>query len=234
MPLSNLELGVSRTAQWGGAGRPETFKSFGKAVLGIGDNVDAGETGNEPGNQLAGFDARYTLRLGEARSVAFYMQAIGEDEAGFRPSHYLATVGADAAFRVAGTSVRSFIEYADTACSGLFKSPIPGCAYRHHIYSDGYTQLGDPLGHPAGGDVRLASVGAYLERGPWSGALIAHRGSALPTSTLYNVPGRLLGLDAELAWRLSLRSRVGAQLYYWHDPLASRVRGQLYWQLGWP
>ena len=36
---------------------------------------------SEPGNQLGGFDARYTLALGERRTVSIYGQAIGEDEA---------------------------------------------------------------------------------------------------------------------------------------------------------
>ncbi|MDQ6685405.1 MAG: capsule assembly Wzi family protein, partial [Pseudomonadota bacterium] len=214
MPIKNLELGISRTAQWGGSGRPESLKSFGKALLSIGDNVDSGDTSQEPGNQLAGFDARYTLRFSSTHSASVYIQAIGEDEAGYRPSHYLGTVGADTAFRLGGASLRVFVEYANTACSGLFKQPLPGCAYVHHIYTDGYTQLGDPLGHPAGGDVRLTSVGAYLVRGAWSGALLLHHGSAYPTSTLYGKSGGLDGVNAELAWQLTTASRLGAALFY--------------------
>ena len=235
MPVANLELGVSRAIQWGGSGRPETLRTFGKALLGIGDNTDAGNSNSqEPGNQLAGFDFRYTFRLAETRSLAFYMQAIGEDEAGYRPSHYLGTFGADTGFRYAGASVRVFLEYANTTCSGLFKSPLPGCAYRHYIYTDGYTQLGDPLGHPAGGDVRLASLGAYIDRGAWTGTLQLHRGSAYPTAQLYGKSGRLGGVDAEAAWRINPSSRIGAAFYYWRDPLGSRPRGQLYWQHSFP
>jgi hypothetical protein len=59
MPLDGLELAISRTMQWGGSGRPESAGSLFRALIGE-DNMDSGDTSSEPGNQLAGYDARYT------------------------------------------------------------------------------------------------------------------------------------------------------------------------------
>ena len=59
-PLPSLEIGISRTAQWCGDGRPCDLETFGNLILGRdnrgGDNIDED---NEPGNQLAGFDVRW-------------------------------------------------------------------------------------------------------------------------------------------------------------------------------
>ena len=65
---------------------------------------DNGEHDSEPGNQLAGYDARYTYRWGGGRSVSIYGQAIGEDEANSRPSHFLASAGVDLALPIGGAN----------------------------------------------------------------------------------------------------------------------------------
>ena len=230
MPLEGLELGASRTIQWGGSGRPESLRSLYHALAGQ-DNTYVENDPNEPGNQLAGFDARYTLGIGAGRSVSVYAQAIGEDEAGGLPTKYLGSAGADTRFTLAGSSVRLFGEYADTSTKGFYKQPLLGVAYRHHIYTDGYTQLGDPLGHPAGGDVRLASAGAIVDAGAWTGTVMAHRGRAYATAQRFAPNARLEGANIELARRIDAGSRVGAALFWWNDGVTSRTRGQLWWEV---
>ena len=230
MPLAGLELAASRTIQWGGSGRPQTWRSLANALVGH-DNADASMSKEaEPGNQLAGFDARYTLALGERRTLSIYGQAIGEDEAGGWPSHYLASIGADTAFTIDTATVRLFVERADTTLNGAFGSPILGSSYRHSIYVDGYTQRGQPLAHPAGGDVRLTSIGALVDGGRWSAALMLHRGDAYPTATLYPGGGPLSGADAALVWQVDAASRVGFELAHWRDPEGQRTRAQLWWR----
>ena len=230
MPLPGLELAASRTIQWGGSGRPESLNSLAKAVVGR-DNASAGTSqGAEPGNQLAGFDVRYTVALGERRTLSIYGQAIGEDEAGGLPSHYLGSIGVDAAFAVDATTVRLFVEHANTTLNGAFGTPMLGSAYRHAIYLDGYTQRGEPLGHPVGGDVRLTSIGAIVDAGAWSGTLMLHRGDAYPSATLYPGGGRLYGGDAALAWQIDPASRVGIELSHWRDPGGTWTRAQLWWR----
>lgn len=231
MPIEGLELAVSRTIQWGGDGRPQSLGSLYRALVGE-DNTYVERDPNEPGNQLAGFDARYTLRLGADRSVSVYGQAIGEDESGNLPSHYLGSAGVDTAFAFRGATLRLFAEAADTSMVGAFGSPLLGGAYRHHIYTDGYSHLGDPLGHPAGGDVRLASAGVFVEAGAWAGSFVAHRGRGYRTAQHYAPGARLSGANAELTWRLDAAARVGFALWHWNDGEARRTRGQLWWEIG--
>ena len=81
-PLDSLEIGVSRTAQWCGDGRPCSFDTFKDLLLGKDNIGDAGTTReNEPGNQMAGIDARWTNMLAGV-PISLYGQLIGEDEAG--------------------------------------------------------------------------------------------------------------------------------------------------------
>jgi hypothetical protein len=206
--------------QWGGNGRSESLGSFTAALIGHDNSDDAAGRSSEPGNQLGGFDARYTHAFGERHTVSIYGQAIGEDEAGGLPSHYLASVGADAAFVVDTTSVRLFVEHADTTLGGATGTPILGSAYRHSIYVDGYTQRGAPLGYPAGGDVRLTSIGAIVDAGTCSARLTFHHGDAYSTATLYPGGGRLSGVDAALAWQVDPSMRIGIEVVHWRDPLA--------------
>ena len=230
MPLAGLELATSRTIQWGGSGRPESLRSLYDALVGHDNAKSASQSGSEPGNQLAGFDARYTLKAGAGRSASVYGQMIGEDEAGGWPSHYLGSAGADAAFAIGGARLRVFIERSNTTMRGAFGAPLLGGAYRHHIYTDGYTQLGDPLGYPAGGDVRMTSAGVFVDHGAWTAALMLHSGSAYPTAQLYPGGGRLSGANAELSWQVNADSRLGLALMRWSDPFATHNRAQLSWQ----
>ena len=92
-PTPSLELGASRTALWGGEGRPENIATLRRLLLGQ-DNVGSqGITAsNQPGDQLAGFDFRWQSPLFNA-PYAVYGQFIGEDEAGGFPSRYIGMGG---------------------------------------------------------------------------------------------------------------------------------------------
>lgn len=178
-PLPWLALGASRTIQWGGQGRSNSPSTLWDAFKGS-DNVGAaGVTGaNEPGNQLAGFDLRVSLaRLGAP--LAVYTQWIGEDEAGYRPSKYMALSGVEAWFAPGRWRWRAVLEHVDTVVG--VHDEFPGTAYRHHIYRQGYTQHGRVLGFSLGTDVRaaVAQLHAFGE-GPWSGSLQVLSGRANP------------------------------------------------------
>jgi len=234
MPIDGLEIGLSRTMQWGGSGRSESARSLFRAIVGK-DNADHGEHDSEPGNQLAGYDARYTYRWGNGgRSASIYGQAIGEDEANSRPSHFLASAGVDLALPIDDANLRFFVEHANTTARDTFGKAQFGSAYRHHIYADGYTQLGDPLGHPAWGDARLTSAGVYIDGGAWTGAFMLHRGSAYPTAQRWPGGGRISGANAEVAWQVTPDARLGFALMYWRDPLETRTRAQLWLQVALP
>lgn len=234
-PLPGLEVGFARVMQWGGEGRPESLRSLLRGVLGS-DNVDGSDRSEEPGNQLAGLDARWTLR--PAADVAFgvYGQAIGEDEAQKLPSLYLGSAGLDLALaaRNGRPSWRVFGEVANTVAGGAFGRGRLATAYRHPLYPAGYVQRDAPLGHPAGGDVHLATLGALLDAGRLSALVMAHRGSALAATPQFPQAGRVHGLDAEMAWRLPQDFVVGVSLAHWRDAAGRRNGLQLQWRVPLP
>ena len=226
-PLAGLEIALSRVAQWGGGGREENIGTFWDSLVGH-DNVDG--NAYNPSNQLGGFDARYTWRMPSGTSVSVYGQAIGEDEAGGLPSMYLGSAGLDAAFVAGGASMRVFVERANSVAGGIAGHDRSGVAYRHAVYQQGYTQQGQPLGFPAGGDVTLTSVGLIAERAPYAAALMLHRGRAHADAQLFAQPGRIEGADAQIAWNTSAADRIGLTLAHWRDPAARRSRAQLWWE----
>ncbi len=54
-----MELGASRTLQWGGEGRSESWDSLWNAIKGNDNVYDSDE---DRSNQIAGFDARLNLQ----------------------------------------------------------------------------------------------------------------------------------------------------------------------------
>jgi hypothetical protein len=158
-PWQWLELGASRTFMWGGEGRPESLSSFGDALLGTRDNdTTAGNTDDDPANQLGGFDARVQLSSLVNVPASVYAQYVGEDEAGGLPAKNMYLAGADYASNYQGMPYQVFAEYADTRSSG----EVRGISYDHFLYTDGYYQQGYPLGHALGGDAESISVGGRL------------------------------------------------------------------------
>ncbi len=127
-PLKGLEIGISRTAQWCGEGRPCGADTFWDLLLGKDNIGDAGTTEeNEPGNQMAGFDARWT-NLWFGTPVSLYGQMIGEDEAGGFPSRYLAQFGIEGSGITRNqTSYRWFVEGAATSCDAVKSEVLYGC-----------------------------------------------------------------------------------------------------------
>lgn len=162
-PLPSLEIGLSRTAQWCGDGRPCDLETFIDLFTGR-DNADDDDTDrtDEPGNQLAGFDVRWTPGfMGSA--FGLYGQLIGEDEAGGFPSRHMGQVGADwSGYLFDRWSTRAFIEFAGTTCQFHESSKLYNCAYNHGIYKTGYRFRGRAIGHGADNDAELISVGLAL------------------------------------------------------------------------
>ena len=164
-PIPRLEVGLSRTAQWCGEGRPCDLGTFLELVSGLRDNVtDPDGRDDEPGNQLAGYDLRYAQDI-LGRSYAIYAQMIGEDEAGFLPSEYLGMFGIETNghFERLRMGFRIHVEYADTRCGGVTESlPTLRCAYNHTVYQTGYRYRGRVIGHAAEGDGLMFSLGGLF------------------------------------------------------------------------
>jgi hypothetical protein len=128
------------------------------------DNVgDAGVTPeNEPGNQNAGFDVRWT-NLWFGTPVSLYGQMIGEDEAGGFPSRYLAQFGIEGSgISRDQYSFRWFAEVAGTSCDIVKSTVLYGCGYRNGIYESGYTYRGRIIGHGLDNDALVYSAGVVV------------------------------------------------------------------------
>ena len=162
-PLKSLEIGLSRTAQWCGDGRPCGFDIFTDLLLGKDNLGDAGTTPeNEPGNQMAGFDVRWT-NFWFGTPVSLYGQMIGEDEAGGFPSRYLAQFGIEGSgISRDQYSYRWFAEVAGTSCDVVKNTVLYGCGYRNGIYQSGYNYRGRIIGHGLDNDALVYSAGVVV------------------------------------------------------------------------
>ncbi len=153
-PTRWLEVGLSRTAQWGGGDRPQDFSSFQDLVLGK-DNRGSGgiSLDNEPGNQLGGIDWRISINT--AIPVGIYGEMVGEDEAGYQPSKRIYVFGVDALVPLADSELRVIVESADTATRRLDSDdPEFNVAYEHSIYQSGYRHRGRPIAAATDNDSR--------------------------------------------------------------------------------
>ena len=159
-PLDSLEIGLSRTAQWCGDGRPCNLSTFGDLLLGRDNRGGQGiDVDNEPGNQLAGVDFRWAPVIA-GQTVALYGQFIGEDEAGGFPSRWIGQLGGEWSGFIANRwSTRLYAEFAGTSCQFYESSELFNCAYNHGIYETGYRYKGNSIGHGADNDARMVSLG---------------------------------------------------------------------------
>ena len=241
-PVPSVEIGLSRTAQWCGEGRPCGWDTFWDLFMGRDNRGDAGVTPeNEPGNQMAGFDVRWTNRWFGA-PLTFYLQGIGEDEAGGFPSRYLAQFGLEGSGITRGrTSYRWFAEVAGTSCD-FVKEDIFNCGYRNTIYQSGYTYKQRVIGHGLDNDALVYSAGVVVVTdGGHAWHLLSrygdvNRGGAADGQhALSAVPAELASLDMtyELATRVGL-FEVGLGYESLDAPLAGTseggARGFLRWR----
>lgn len=156
-PTRYLDLGASRIIQWGGQGRIQNWKALGNAIIGR-DNADtADQRKREPGNQLAGVDARLKLQPLLNVPVSVYAQMVGEDEANKFPSKNFFLAGVDGSHQLSPKQTLNWhLEGADTSTKF---GKMTNVTYRHHLYKDGYYQQGMPMGHALGGDMRSLVLG---------------------------------------------------------------------------
>jgi hypothetical protein len=220
MPLKNLDIGFSRTAQFCGEQLDCSWEVFWNMLIGN-DNVgiDATEE-NEPGNQMAGFDLRWSSPIG-SWPYAIYGQYIGEDESSYVPAKYLAQFGLEVWKPLAsGGLVQGFAEYTSTTCSAnTGRGPYYNCAYnqgrfnvegyRYHARSIGYSADRDSENYILGGS--FTSPGGEI----WSATARTSRlnrddfGDVL--NTVASVPTTYNSL--EFGWRGTWRGEsVGVNL----------------------
>jgi hypothetical protein len=245
-PVHWLEIGLSRSAQFCGAGRPCDLRTFGDMLLGR-DNVGGPGQGNtsldrQPGNQLAGFDIRLASPW-RTLPLAIYTQDIGEDQIGGKPTDRLHLFGVEAVLGLAsGASLRGYVEYSDTSCAANDEPPEFDCAYTNNLFNaDGYRYRGAVIGHTSDADSEMRAAGlrliessgrewrarlrnADINRGgrpdPW------HSRSALPItyeSADLSVRDRWFGSDIEIQFGVEQRQAAISGRH-------RRAFGQLVWR----
>lgn len=203
-PHPRLEIGLRRTAQWGGDGRPQSANNFFKLLTGRGDNCyDSECREDEPGNQLGGIDLRLDLP-----KVTLYAQLIGEDEANGWPAKNARQLGASGAIGFAALQGSWFVEQSDSRCASSKRSGY-NCFYNHSIYQTGYRYQGRAIGASWDNDAKVTSLGLLLDIGEANHLRVtAHHGElnrdslATGAASLHSVTqqGAKLRLLA-LAWR---------------------------------
>lgn len=160
-PLRGLDIGFSRSIQLCGQSRPCGAKTWGKALVGVG-NLDNTGTPNEPGNQLAAVDIRFARTIGWL-DYSIYGELMGEDEDNYLIDRNSALFGGTlgGGFGEDGWSWQVRAEYSDTMANRIIgKNVFPGLTYGHGIYTDGYRFRGRSLGATLDVDSRLLTLGA--------------------------------------------------------------------------
>lgn len=252
-PVSAVEIGLSRSAQFCGKQRACDLRTFGRLLIGQ-DNV--GRRGledpdDEPGNQMSGFDARLVSPW-RAVPVALYGQLIGEDNsASSLPIRYMYLGGVEVWRTFEGGAVlRAHLEHADTS-TGIYKlfrpdDPAPEFAfdygYRNHIFFGGYRNRGRNIGHTTDADSETTSLGMSLTDdggGRWSALVRRGRLDRFGTADSYNsvTSGPSDYRSVQVGWEGSLLGQqLGAQFGHQRQWSAGEAAdggwfGYLRWQV---
>lgn len=164
-PLHSLDIGVSRTAIWGGEDRPGDLDTFVNLFIGKDNRGGSGiaeDGSNEPGNQLAGFDLRWGYAFGGV-SGSVYGQMIGEDEAGGMPSRFIGMGGFEVQTLWQQTHLRFSLETQNTSVY-FYESEkkAANVAYEHSIYASGYRYRQRPIGAASDNDSETYTLRGQL------------------------------------------------------------------------
>lgn len=172
-PLDNLEIGITRLAQWGGKDRSQNGSTFWNLLIGN-DNCGAGgldcsvDRSQEPGNQQAGYDLRYSLNS-YGIPISLYGQYFAEDGDNSDSFSFLTEpkyqVGLDSHFSFLSKPSRLFIEYSDTYadCRDIDGVEIGDCFYEHHTYATGMRYHQRTLGSQYDNDASSLVVGLITD-----------------------------------------------------------------------
>lgn len=191
-PVRTLEIGITRTAQWCGDGRPCDASTLWNILVGQDNPGDGGVTfENDPSNQTAALDFRWSFGA-RGLPLALYGQFMGEDEAGSLPSRYLGQIGIEGSgYMLDRWSYRWYLEAAATNCEFWKSEDNWNCGYNHSVYETGYRYFGRVIGHTADNDSRVGTLGMVLvnrEESSWQGKVryghLNRGGAADPANSL--------------------------------------------------
>ncbi|MDT8341715.1 MAG: capsule assembly Wzi family protein [Longimicrobiales bacterium] len=164
-PVRWLDLGFSRGIQICGEGRACGLDRWVKALVGVGDLDNTGDSAEDPSNQLAAVDARVAGRVGPWAWAA-YGELMGEDQGAFllKAVSALGGVVLEGYAPALDAGWRLRLEAADTRAGSVFglSDPQLRTTYNHFIYRDGWSYQGRTLGHSLDTDSRLLTAEALV------------------------------------------------------------------------
>ena len=162
-PTDTIEIGLTRLAQWAGEGRSKDFSTFVDVLKGldncggVGPSVEECAAGAEPGNQMAGYDIRWSPTFFN-HPVGIYLTAFAEDGDSKGGLSILGEeryqYGIDTHFTAFDHNWRLYFENTDTFTNCTDgedpndpQGKIGDCFYEHHIYQTGMRYKGRTLGN---------------------------------------------------------------------------------------
>jgi len=166
-------------------------------------------TEQDENNQLAGFDVSVLVPLWQdapLRSVRFYADLAGEDEAGWMPSKWGEVFGAQFNDLLKTGRTDLCVEYANNHVSGF-----DDLFYTHSLYTSGYTYEGRIIGHHMG--TNSSDLFVRLSHYVWENLLLDlsfdHQKSSLKTNaeTSRNIYEAGLAFFASENWRIETAYR---------------------------
>jgi hypothetical protein len=161
-PAQWFEFAMSRSAQFCGEARECNLGTVGRMLIGqdnIGIRGASDDQAKEPGNQMAGFEARLVSPF-KPLPVALYAQEIGEDNSSTGiPERYLGLFGSEMWFTLnTGSVLRMHVEYANTKAKWYQNRDNFDVAYHQAIFFEGYRHRGRNIGHATDADSETTSV----------------------------------------------------------------------------
>lgn len=180
-PTPYFEVGLNRSLQLCGSGRPCDFRTIARALIGVADFDNTG-TLNEPGNQIAGFDMAYRRPIGKTgHALKLTFETVAEDADNILIEQFARQIGGAVLGPIGtnGASYEAGIEYTDTQAAKFLGRLLggqifPGSMYNNFIYTDGYTYGRRPIGFSLDGDARVFTLhGAVVDtrNRRWYGSL---------------------------------------------------------------
>ncbi len=160
-PAQFLEIGLSRTAIWGGDGRSKGFSTFIDVLASTNENGGNGlTTADDPSNQQAGVDIKWNLNhFGVPLST--YLQYIGDDKLidGI-PSKAIVSYGIESSQFIANWgSYHLFLEYSNTSVSGFKGIRTDDTIFEHSLFQSGYRFRGRTIGPTFDNDSEVITLG---------------------------------------------------------------------------
>ena len=219
-PIPGLELGASRVMMFCGSGRPCGLGTFFDGFFGN-TNVDAAQQAQDPANQIAGFDARYSNQV-FGQPFEIYGELIGEDAARSSigiplPSRNGGLLGGSVwnGWGDQGAMWKVNVEYSNSTANFL-NSPVYSYFYENAAYPDGYRFYKRAIGDSLDGDAELLGVTCtFIDTDAWNYRIAYYHARLNPKDN----PNNQVSQDAETINILDLgvsiplrRNTVGVNL----------------------